>query len=278
MVMAFEFGTNWSELSRMSGPIQGPLLTYETFTAFFLEASFFGILLFGRSRVPPWFYLFSTAMVALGTTLSAFWIMVNNSCDHLQPRRLGALPAHAAGLVPDRRVLRRGDGRLVSTARRIPCRGADHAAQGPFLAAVLVPAQIFFGHLVGDYVHDKQPVKFAAIEGRWHDEQPAGEVLIALPDEGAETNHYAISVPVLGSLIGGMSFTSKEVGLTDFPKGNRSILNCGVLLVKRSITRLLEEVGLSQRKGSKIMWLTAPVVSVSVPCKLPSSFSSYSVW
>src|SRR6204780_4578692 len=79
VVMAFEFGTNWSELSRMTGPIQGPLLTYETFTAFFLEASFFGILLFGRSRVAPWFYLFSTGMVALGTTLSAFWIMVNNS-------------------------------------------------------------------------------------------------------------------------------------------------------------------------------------------------------
>src|ERR1700686_3113193 len=79
IVMGFQFGTNWSVLSRMSGPIQGPLLSYETFTAFYLEASFFGILLFGRSRVAPWFYLFSTAMVALGTTLSAFWIMVNNS-------------------------------------------------------------------------------------------------------------------------------------------------------------------------------------------------------
>src|SRR5690348_387032 len=79
VVMGFQFGTNWSVLARMSGPIQGPLLAYETFTAFFLEASFFGILLFGRSRVPPWFYLFSTAMVAFGTTLSAFWIMVNNS-------------------------------------------------------------------------------------------------------------------------------------------------------------------------------------------------------
>src|SRR6202008_164046 len=79
IVMAFQFGTNWSVLSKMSGPVQGPLLSYETFTAFFLEASFFGILLFGRSRVGPRFYLFSTAMVALGTTLSAFWIMVNNS-------------------------------------------------------------------------------------------------------------------------------------------------------------------------------------------------------
>src|SRR6201995_1630054 len=79
VVMGFQFGTNWSVLAKMSGPIQGPLLSYETFTAFFLEASFFGILLFGRPRVPPWFYLFSTAMVALGTSLSAFWIMINNS-------------------------------------------------------------------------------------------------------------------------------------------------------------------------------------------------------
>src|ERR1700726_517225 len=79
IVLAFEFGTNWSELSRLSGPIQGPLLTYETFTAFALEASFLGLLLFGRQRVPPWFYLLSTAIVAPATTLSAFRIMINNS-------------------------------------------------------------------------------------------------------------------------------------------------------------------------------------------------------
>src|ERR1700744_71599 len=79
VVMAFQFGSNWSVLARMSGPIQGPLLSYETFTAFMLEAGFFGILIFGRERVPPWFYLFAVAMVSLGTSLSAFWIMVNNS-------------------------------------------------------------------------------------------------------------------------------------------------------------------------------------------------------
>src|SRR6202046_3643468 len=79
IVMAFEFGTNWSVLSKMSGPIQGPLLSYETFTAFMLEATFFGVLIFGRSRGAAWFYLFLTAMVALGTSFSAFWIMVNNS-------------------------------------------------------------------------------------------------------------------------------------------------------------------------------------------------------
>jgi cytochrome d ubiquinol oxidase subunit I len=86
IVMAFQFGTNWSVLSKTSGPIQGPLLMYETFTAFMLEASFFGVLIFGRSRVPQWFYLFSSAMVALGTTFSAFWIMVNRGASAAEER------------------------------------------------------------------------------------------------------------------------------------------------------------------------------------------------
>jgi cytochrome d ubiquinol oxidase subunit I len=92
---------------------------------------------------------------------------------------------------------------------------------GLYFAAILLPVQLFFGHLNGDYVHDYQPVKFAAIEGRWHDEQPAAEVLFAIPDPGLETNHYQISIPVLGSLIGSMSLTCKEVGLTNFPPQNR---------------------------------------------------------
>ena len=94
---------------------------------------------------------------------------------------------------------------------------------------MLLPVQGFFGHLNGDYVHNYQPVKFAAIEGRWHDEQPASEVLFAIPDEAAETNHYAISIPVLGSLIGSMSFTSKEVGSTDFPPQDRPPVHHSVL-------------------------------------------------
>jgi cytochrome bd ubiquinol oxidase subunit I len=92
---------------------------------------------------------------------------------------------------------------------------------GLYLAAILMPAQLLFGHLTGDYVHDYQPAKFAAIEGRWHDEKPAWEVLIAIPDQAAETNRYEISVPILGSLVGSMSFTSKEIGLTDFPPQDR---------------------------------------------------------
>jgi len=242
IVMAFQFGTNWSELSRMSGPIQGPLLTYETFTAFALEGSFFGILLLGRSRVPPWFYLLSTGMVALGTTLSAFWIMVNNSWMQAPvgyAMESGAFaPADWFKIIFSPVVWVRFPHMLLASyltgAFCVAATGAwyllrstyhDEARimlqMGLYLAAVLVPVQLFFGHLTGDYVHDHQPAKFAAIEGRWHDEQPASEVLIAIPDAAAETNHFAISVPVLGSLIGSMSFTSKEVGLTDFPRQER---------------------------------------------------------
>src|SRR6266850_6651539 len=242
IVMAFQFGTNWSELSRMSGPIQGPLLLYETFTAFFVEASFFGILLFGRTRVPPWFYLFSTAMVALGTTFSAFWIMGNNSWMQVP---VGYVIENGAFVPNDWfKILFspvlwvRFPHMLLATyitgAFCVAATGAWYLLRGIFaaeahimlrmglyLAAVLLLVQGFFGHLNGDYVHHYQPVKFAAIEGRWHDEQPAAEVLFAIPDPEAETNHYQIAVPVLGSLIGSMSFDSKEVGLTDFPPQDR---------------------------------------------------------
>ena len=242
VVMAFQFGTNWSVLAKASGPIQGPLLSYETFTAFMLEASFFGVLIFGRKRVPPWFYLFSTAMVSLGTTLSAFWIMVNNSwmqvpVGYVVQNGVFA-PNDWTKIIFNSVVWSRFPHMLLAAyltgAFCVAATGAwyrlrgNHRAEarvmlrmGLFLAAVLVPVQLVFGHLVGDYVHDYQPAKFAAIEGRWHDEQPASEVVIAWPDEATETNKYEFKVPVLGSIIGSMSLTSKEVGLADFPKQDR---------------------------------------------------------
>jgi len=242
IVMAFEFGTNWSELSRRTGEIQGVLISYETFTAFALEASFFGILVFGRARVRPWFYLFSTAMVSLGTSLSAFWIMANNSWMQVP---IGYaiengtyVPTDWASIIFSPVLWVRFPHMLLASyltgAFCVAATGAwyllreEFTAEGQimlrmglYLAAILVPLQLFFGHLTGDYVHHYQPVKFAAIEGRWHDEQPASEVLIGLPDAASETNRYAISVPILGSLIGSLSFDSKEVGLTDFPPQDR---------------------------------------------------------
>jgi cytochrome bd ubiquinol oxidase subunit I len=263
IVMAFQFGTNWSELARQSGPIQGPLLSYETFTAFALEASFFGILLFGRARVPPWLYLLSTALVALGTTLSAFWIMVNNSWmqapvgyaienGSFVPRDWFSIIFSPVVWVRFPHMLLASyvtgafcvaaTGAWYLLRQEFTAEGEIMLAMGLYLAALLVPAQIFFGHLTGDYVHAVQPAKFAAIEGRWHDEQPASEVLIALPDPAAETNRYALSIPVLGSLIGSMSVTSKEVGLTDFPRADRPpvlipffafrvMVGCGLVLL-----------------------------------------------
>jgi cytochrome d ubiquinol oxidase subunit I len=263
IVMAFQFGTNWSVLSRMSGPIQGPLLSYETFTAFALEAGFFGVLIFGRPRVPPWFYLFSTAMVALGTTLSAFWIMANNSWMQVP---VGYVMENGA-FVPDdwAKILFNGvlwvrfphmllasyltgafcvaaTGAWYALRKIYPAEARIMLGMGLGLAAVLIPVQLFFGHLVGDYVHAHQPAKFAAIEARWHDEQPASEVLIAIPDPATESNKYALTVPVLGSLIASMSFTSKEVGLTSFPPQDRPpviipfftfriMVGCGLLML-----------------------------------------------
>src|SRR6202795_4777999 len=175
VVMAFEFGTNWSELSRMSGPIQGPLLSYETFTAFFLEASFFGILLFGRPRVPAWFYLFSTGMVALGTTLSAFWIMANNSWMQAPVGYAienGAfVPTDWSKIIFSPVVWVRFPHMLLASyltgAFCVAATGAWYLLRGDFqaearimlrmglyLAAILIPTQLFFGHLVGDFVHD----------------------------------------------------------------------------------------------------------------------------
>ena len=287
IVMAFEFGTNWSELSRLSGPIQGPLLVYETFTAFLLEASFFGVLLFGRSRVAPWLYLFSTAMVALGTTFSAFWIMVNNSWMQVPVgyavENGTFVPTDWAAIIFSPVVWVRFPHMLLASyvtgAFCVAATGAWYGLRrqfraearimlrmGLFLAAVLVPVQIFFGHLTGDYVHEYQPAKFAAIEGRWHDEQPAAEVLVALPDEQSESNAYEIKIPVLGSVIGSMSFDSKEVGLTSFPPAERPpvlipffafriMVGCGIGMLLLAWAGLYAHRARHIKRRRMVLWL-----------------------
>src|ERR1700733_1543388 len=243
IVMAFEFGTNWSEFAKMAGPIQGVLLSYETFTAFFLEASFFGILLFGRTRVAPWFYLFSTGMVALGTTLSAFWIMANNSwmqvpVGYTMENGL-AVPTDWIAILfspvlwvrfPHMLIAAYVTGAfcVAATGAWYLLRREYHAEahimlrMGLGLAAVLMPIQLFFGHLNGEYVVHHQPSKMAAIEARWHDEKPASEVMLAWPDEQNQRNLFAITLPApLGSLIDSDSLTAGEVGLDSIPPENR---------------------------------------------------------
>jgi cytochrome bd ubiquinol oxidase subunit I len=265
IVMAFEFGTNWSELSRRTGPIQGPLLVYETFTAFALEASFFGVLLFARSRVPRWFYLFACVMVALGTTLSAFWIMINNSWMQAP---MGTHLAANGTFVPDDwtaiifspvvwvRFPHMLLAAYVTTAFCVAATGAWYILQGRDrteartmmrmglgIAAVIVPAQLLFGHLNGEYVVHRQPSKMAAIEARWHDEKPASEVLLAWPDVANRRNLFAITLPApLGSLIDSDSLSAGEVGLDSIPPENwppvvipffafRIMVGCGLVML-----------------------------------------------
>ncbi|MFY9640205.1 MAG: cytochrome ubiquinol oxidase subunit I [Rhodomicrobium sp.] len=243
IVMAFQFGTNWEVHARMTGPIQGVLLSYETFTAFFLEASFFGILVLGRYRVPPWFYLFSTAMVALGTSLSAFWILANNSwmqvpVGYAIDSKGAYAPNDWAKIVFSPVLWVRFPHMLIASfltgAFAVAATGAwyllrrEYHAEarvmlrmGLYLAAVLLPVQAFFGHLNGLYVGHYQPSKMAAIEARWKSERPASEVLIAWPDVKNRRNLYAITLPPpLGSLIDSDSLSAEEVGLDSIPPEN----------------------------------------------------------
>jgi cytochrome bd ubiquinol oxidase subunit I len=242
IVMAFQFGTNWSVLAARTGSIQGPLLGYEAFTAFLLEATFFGVMLLGRERTPPWFYFFSCCMVSLGTMLSSFWILANNSWmqvpightiidGRIVPTDWWAITTGpvmrvrwphmllAAFLTTGMSVIATGAWYLLRARHRLEGRMMLH--WGLAFVAVIIPIQIGFGHLTGDYVHKYQPAKFAAIEARWHTEQPASEVLIGIPDEAAERNLLAITIPKLGSFIASGTWDSREVGLDTFPPQDR---------------------------------------------------------
>jgi cytochrome d ubiquinol oxidase subunit I len=207
-----------------------------------LEATFFSVMLLGRDRVSPRFYFFACCMVSLGTMFSSFWILANNSWMQVP---LGhsivdgrILPADwwtivsgpvmrvrwphmllAAFLTTGMCVAATGAWYLLRDVHRAEARVMLNWSLA--LVAVLIPIQIFFGHLTGEYVLKYQPAKFAAIEARWHTEQPAAEVLIGLPDSAAERNRLAIVVPRLGSFIASGNFTAREVGLESFPREDR---------------------------------------------------------
>ena len=242
IVMAFQFGTNWGVLAQKTGSIQGPLLGYEAFTAFMLEATFFGVMLLGRDRVSPRFYFFACCMVSLGTMFSSFWILANNSWMQVP---LGhtivdgkIIPADWSEIVLGPVMMVRWPHMLLAafltTGMCVAATGAWYVLRGIHraearvmlhwglgLVAVLIPMQLFFGHLTGLYVLKHQPAKFAAIEARWKTQQPASEVLIAIPDEANERNLFAIEIPKLGSMIASGNWTAKEIGLEAFPKEDR---------------------------------------------------------
>lgn len=225
IVMAFQFGANWPELSRIAGGVIGPLLSYEVLTAFFLEASFLGVMLFGWGRISERLHFFSTCMVALGTLVSTFWILSSNSW--LQTPAgfdvIGGIvrPVDWLKIIFNPsfpyRLAHMALGSFITTCFVVGAVGAWYLHRGVHrdaglrmlklavvFAAITVPLQIFVGDMHGLNTLKHQPMKIAAMEAHWYAEQP-GEgfplVVFALPDAQAERNDDEVAIPRLGSLI-----------------------------------------------------------------------------
>lgn len=237
VTMSFQFGTNWPGFMEKTGNISGPLLGYEVLTAFFLEATFLGVMLFGQKRVSPFVHNLATFLVAAGTTFSAFWIIALNSWMQtpagyvmidgvvhvtswweaiFNPSFLTRL-AHmllASGLTATFIVAG------ISAYQIMKGDPADSTRKSlnvcVVAAAVLIPLQIFVGDMSGLLVREHQPDKLAAIEAVWETESPAGLSLIAFPNEKTRSNDFDIKIPYLGSIILTHSLDGEIKGLNEF--------------------------------------------------------------
>jgi cytochrome bd ubiquinol oxidase subunit I len=242
MVMPFQFGTNWSRYADATANVLSPLFAYEGLTAFFLEAGFLGVLLFGRTRVPPWAYFFAALMVALATLFSAFWILAANSWmqtpagyemingqffpkDWLAVIFSPSFPYRLAHVVVGFFVT---TGFVVLGVSAYLVRREPTAVEGRtmlsmtlWLLTVLVPVQMFIGDQHGLNTRDHQPAKLAAIEARWDTERRVPLTLFAIPSDQAERNYFSIEVPWVGSLILTHDLDGEVKGLKDFPADQR---------------------------------------------------------
>lgn len=242
VTMSFQFGTNWPGFMETVGNIAGPLLAYEVLTAFFLEATFLGIMLFGFSRVPNWVHTTATVLVAVGTTLSAFWILVLNSWMHtpagfeMIENDQGVLQAHATSwyeIIFNPSMPYRLSHMLVASGLTASFLIAglsafrwlrnDHSPAvmkalktSVFLAALLIPLQIFLGHEHGLNTKKYQPAKLAAMEGAWETKQGAPLVLFGLPNEETRQNDFEIAIPNLASLIVTHKWDGEIKGIEEF--------------------------------------------------------------
>jgi len=243
VVLSYQIGTNWSVFAAVTAPVIGPLLAFEVLTAFFLEASFLGVMLFGWRKVGPGLHFTATALVAVGTLISAFWIISANSWMQ-HPTGYATLPdgtlravdwmqvifsptfperfAHMAmaaylttalvvGGASAWRILRRGPEVEASLALRM--------AIGMF--AIVAPLQLLVGDLSGKEMLHVQPAKLAAVEAFWETRSEQPFHIVAWPDRTAETNRFELSIPKLGSLITAGSMATEVKGLKDFPPGDR---------------------------------------------------------
>ncbi len=235
IVMTYQFGTNWSVFSDKTGPVIGPLMAYEVLTAFFLEAGFLGIMLFGYQRVGRGLHMFATLMVALGTAMSAFWILSANSwmqtpTGHAINEVGQFVPADWWAIIFNPSFLYRLAHTLLAayltTAFVVGGVGAyhllrDRANEGArimfsmamWMAAIVAPVQIFAGDLHGLNTLKHQPAKIAAMEGHFETQAGAPLILFGWPDMAEERTRYAVEIPKLGSLILTHSWDGEVQGL-----------------------------------------------------------------
>lgn len=272
IVMAFQFGTNWSDFSYAAANFLGPVLSYEVVTAFFLEAVFLGILLFGRNKVPRGTHLFAACMVAIGTFISSFWILAANSwmqtpagvelrdgIFHLTSwgeaifnPSFGLRFAHfalaaflTAGFVVigiSAWYLRRGQA-VISSRRAL--------SMTVVLMAILTPTQLFIGDLHGLDTFEHQPQKVAAMEGVWETQEGAPLLLFALPSQEEERNRFEVGIPKGASLILTHDPDGEIRGLTEWAPEDRPhvftvfwsfrvMVGLGLLMILASLLGLIQ--------------------------------------
>jgi cytochrome d ubiquinol oxidase subunit I len=243
VVMSYQFGTNWSVFSDKAGPVIGPLMGYEVLTAFFLEAGFLGVMLFGRERVGARLHFVATMMVATGTLISATWIIAVNSW--MQTPQGYSIAANGQFVPEDwfaivfnpsfpYRLVHMVLAAYLSTAFFVGAVGAWHLLKdnraGParamfsmamWMAALVAPLQILAGDQHGLNTLEYQPAKIAAIEGHYDTHRGAPLILFGIPDDEAEVTRYQIALPVLGSLILTHHADGEVKGLKEFPRDAR---------------------------------------------------------
>ena len=279
VVMAYQFGTNWAGFAKFAGPITGPLLTYEVMTAFFLEAGFLGIMLFGWDRVGRRAHFGATLLVAIGTLISTFWILASNSWMQT-PQGFAVENGHVVPLDWFKivfnpsfpyRLAHMAIAAFIVGALLVSAAGAWHLLRGRrdpavktmfsmalWLLLVLAPVQALVGDQHGLNTRKYQPAKIAAIEGLWETEHGGTALnLIGFPDMQAEETRYAIQIPHLGSLILTHSWDGEIRGLKEFPKEDRPdssvifwtfrlMAGLGMLMI------LLAVIGLILRRGGRL--------------------------
>jgi cytochrome d ubiquinol oxidase subunit I len=242
IVLSYQFGTNWSRFSAVVANVIGPMIGYEVLVAFFLEATFLGVLLFGWSRVPPWLHTLSAVAVAGGTLMSAFWILSANSWMQTpagyEMRDGIAYPVDWLAIVFNPsfpyRLAHMVTAAYLTTSFVVLAVGARYMLAGTHLnhartmlrmavgfAAIVAPLQLLIGDQHGLNTLAHQPLKIAAIEAHWDGSKPADLVLFAWPDESAETNRFAVTIPHAGSLVLTHRWDGLFPGLTSMPPQDR---------------------------------------------------------